>query len=438
MSAHSADWRRIVEGLALVAGRVAADSRLAGRLASAATKGGAAAKPKASAASTPSPTPPDSSAAVLSAAQAVLREAQQRLSEAWTAAERLQKPAQEAAAEAISMSTSTGGLLAERRRPLWAPASAPVPLSSASASLPAASGRSLTFSSLPSGIGSSSYYALSTPPPRARDPEAEGEGAGSPAPFASTERRVPSSALGRALGFARLGVSMVAGAAVDRLSAAMSGSAGGGGGGSGSSSPSSRGPRSSPPAPHQLVSEASAERLAAALCRMRGAALKLGQMLSIQDDALLPPALASALARARAGADIMPRSQLRAAMSSELGPRWRGEEGGEGGLFVEFEDRPMAAASIGQVHRATVVLEEEEEEGEEREASEAEGGNEAGKGGADGEETKVKGASKKETMAVAVKVQYPGVADSVVADVDNLLRVASLTGELFLLSFRFV
>ena len=145
MSAHSADWRRIVEGLALVAGRVAADSRLAGRLASAATKGGAAAKPKASAASTPSPTPPDSSAAVLSAAQAVLREAQQRLSEAWTAAERLQKPAQEAAAEAISMSTSTGGLLAERRRPLRAPASAPVPLSSASASLPAASGRSLTF-----------------------------------------------------------------------------------------------------------------------------------------------------------------------------------------------------------------------------------------------------------------------------------------------------
>lgn len=162
-----------------------------------------------------------------------------------------------------------------------------------------------------------------------------------------------------------------------------------------------------------FVSEASAERLAAALCRMRGAALKLGQMLSIQDDALLPPALASALARARAGADIMPRSQLEAALGSELGPGWR-----ERGLFEEFDDRPMAAASIGQVHRAMVVLGEEEEDGEEEEEE-----------GENGEKKEKLRKRKKKTMAVAVKVQYPGVAESVVADVDNLLRVASLTGE---------
>ena len=51
-----------------------------------------------------------------------------------------------------------------------------------------------------------------------------------------------------------------------------------------------------------VMSEANAERLANALCRMRGAALKLGQMLSIQDDNVLPPAFQTALERVRAGA----------------------------------------------------------------------------------------------------------------------------------------
>lgn len=416
-ASYSADWRRIIEGLALVAGRVAADSRLAGRLANAAAaRGAAAAKPTSSSAS-PSSSPPDS-AAVLSAAQEVLHEARQRLSEAWTAAERLQKPVQEAAAEAMpAAATKSAKEDPRRQRFPRAPSSAPVPLSSAAPLPDPATGRSLTFSTLPSGIGSSSYYALSTPPTRNFGEEEEEERSSAPSPFASTERRVPSSALARALGFARLGLSMAAGVAVDRLSAAMSGGggAGGGGGEEDSSNPRNSSPTSS------LVSEASAERLAAALCRMRGAALKLGQMLSIQDDALLPPALASALARARAGADIMPRSQLQAALDSELGANWRE------GKFLDFEDRPMAAASIGQVHRATVVLEEGEGEGEGEGGG---GGNEAGEKGDRGEKTR-----KAKTMVVAVKVQYPGVAESVVADVDNLLRVASLTGTLFVYSF---
>ena len=38
-----------------------------------------------------------------------------------------------------------------------------------------------------------------------------------------------------------------------------------------------------------FINEQNAERLALGLCRMRGAALKLGQMLSIQDESLLPP-----------------------------------------------------------------------------------------------------------------------------------------------------
>jgi hypothetical protein len=38
-----------------------------------------------------------------------------------------------------------------------------------------------------------------------------------------------------------------------------------------------------------FITESNAERLANALCRMRGAALKIGQMLSIQDETVLPP-----------------------------------------------------------------------------------------------------------------------------------------------------
>jgi|TARA_B100001142_G_scaffold198199_1_gene196993 aarF domain-containing kinase len=56
---------------------------------------------------------------------------------------------------------------------------------------------------------------------------------------------------------------------------------------------------------------------------MRGAALKLGQMLSIQDDAVIPPAIAKALERVRQGADIMPPKQLEAAMREHLGEGWR-------------------------------------------------------------------------------------------------------------------
>ena len=41
--------------------------------------------------------------------------------------------------------------------------------------------------------------------------------------------------------------------------------------------------------PSVMMTEANAERLANALCRMRGAALKIGQMLSIQDESVLPP-----------------------------------------------------------------------------------------------------------------------------------------------------
>eukprot|EP00891_Asterochloris_glomerata_P001525 jgi/Astpho2/1525/e_gw1.00026.28.1_t len=130
---------------------------------------------------------------------------------------------------------------------------------------------------------------------------------------------------------------------------------------------------------NKYLTEQNAQRLADALCRMRGAALKLGQMLSIQDEGMLPPQFQAALERVRAGADIMPRGQLESVISAELGPEWRSK-------LKEFDDEPLAAASIGQVHSGVLH---------------------------DG-------------RRVVMKIQYPGVARSIESDVDNLMRIISI------------
>ncbi|KAJ8544415.1 hypothetical protein ON010_g11852 [Phytophthora cinnamomi] len=113
---------------------------------------------------------------------------------------------------------------------------------------------------------------------------------------------------------------------------------------------------------------------------MRGAALKLGQMLSIQDEAMIPSKLAVALDRVRENAHVMPKDQLHHQLETELGEDWRSK-------FQEFDDVPIAAASIGQVHRATLL---------------------------NGER-------------VAIKIQYPGVAESIGSDLSNLKRLVTYT-----------
>lgn len=131
-----------------------------------------------------------------------------------------------------------------------------------------------------------------------------------------------------------------------------------------------------------LLTPANATRVTEQLSKLRGAAMKLGQMISMDAGDVLPPELTDILARLRDAAHYMPPAQLNKVLIAEWGPDWRRR-------FKHFEARPIAAASIGQVHRATLP---------------------------DG-------------TLLAIKVQYPGVAESIDADVDNvasLLRISNL------------
>lgn len=122
-------------------------------------------------------------------------------------------------------------------------------------------------------------------------------------------------------------------------------------------------------------------RLADRLSHLRGAAMKLGQMISMDAGDLLPPELAAILAQLRSQAHRMPPEQLRRVLDSEWGPDWRRR-------FARFNATPIAAASIGQVHRATLP---------------------------DGRE-------------LAIKVQYPGVRESIDSDVDNVATLLRVSG----------
>ena len=135
-------------------------------------------------------------------------------------------------------------------------------------------------------------------------------------------RAVPSSQIERMWGFGSLAARMAFGVVTESASRTFNGE-----------SNTNTTTRSS-------LSDTNAERLAEALCRMRGAALKLGQMLSLQDETMMPSSLQKALERVRQSADYMPKHQLETQLISQLGNNWKDN-------FIEFDEIPIAAASIG-------------------------------------------------------------------------------------------
>lgn len=130
-----------------------------------------------------------------------------------------------------------------------------------------------------------------------------------------------------------------------------------------------------------VLNVANAERIADTLSRMRGAAMKLGQLLSLEGGTVLPQAFTDALTSLQASGDRMSPAQLHGVLGREYGHGWRDR-------FSEFEEEPFATASIGQVHRARA----------------------------------------RDGRDVALKIQFPGVAKSIASDVDNLAVLLRTTG----------
>ncbi|MFD7497870.1 ABC1 kinase family protein [Streptomyces sp. NPDC059832] len=134
------------------------------------------------------------------------------------------------------------------------------------------------------------------------------------------------------------------------------------------------------------VQQRTADQLFKVLGELKGGAMKLGQALSVFESAL-PEEVAgpyrAALTKLQEAAPPMPSGTVHAVLEERLGEDWRQ-------LFLEFEDRPSAAASIGQVHRAVWH---------------------------DGRN-------------VAVKVQYPGAGEALLSDLTQLSRFARLLGPL--------
>ncbi|MFG2942149.1 ABC1 kinase family protein [Streptomyces sp. NPDC048282] len=134
------------------------------------------------------------------------------------------------------------------------------------------------------------------------------------------------------------------------------------------------------------LQQRTAEQLFKVLGELKGGAMKFGQAMSVFESAL-PEEIAgpyrAALTKLQDAAPPMPTRTVHAVLAERLGEDWRE-------LFVEFEEKPAAAASIGQVHRAVWH---------------------------DGRE-------------VAVKVQYPGAGEALLSDLGQLSRFARLLGPL--------
>lgn len=214
----------------------------------------------------------------------------------------------------------------------------------------------------------------SVPPPRLRDADVQPEELEHLSDYdVTTEQRttpmraskVPSSRLARLMHYGSLGAGLAWGAAGSILTP--------GGGGRGPEGQAQKG-NSSP-----FMSEGNIKRLVDKLSRMRGAALKLGQFLSIQDSNLLPPEIEAVLLQVQNSANYMPEWQMEKVMAEELGADWRSH-------FASFSSTPFAAASIGQVHHGVLSPSHPTHP----------------------------------NLPVAIKVQFPGIRESIESDLGYL------------------
>ena len=127
-----------------------------------------------------------------------------------------------------------------------------------------------------------------------------------------------------------------------------------------------------------------AEQMFKVLGELKGGAMKMGQAMSIFE-AALPEEVAgpyrATLTKLQDAAPALPAETVHEVLAENLGPAWRER-------FAEFDDRPTAAASIGQVHKAVA----------------------------------------RDGRTVAVKIQYPGAGKALMADLKQLSRMARLFG----------
>jgi predicted unusual protein kinase regulating ubiquinone biosynthesis (AarF/ABC1/UbiB family) len=132
----------------------------------------------------------------------------------------------------------------------------------------------------------------------------------------------------------------------------------------------------------QEIQQRTAEQVFRVLGELKGGAMKMGQALSIFE-AALPPEIAgpyrATLTKLQESAPPLPARTVHQVLAGDLGENWRDN-------FSDFDDRPVAAASIGQVHRATW----------------------------------------RDGRLAAVKIQYPGAGNAIINDFNQLARVGRL------------
>lgn len=125
-----------------------------------------------------------------------------------------------------------------------------------------------------------------------------------------------------------------------------------------------------------LLQEKSIRSLADGLSHLRGAAMKIGQLLSMDAGEFLPSELTDLLNKLQANATAMPTEQLYSVLVHNFGNEWREK-------FRFFDITPFASASIGQVHLAHA----------------------------------------KDGAVLAIKIQYPGIKSSIESDINNVARL---------------